>query len=73
MLPDPNNFPPRLRESFLGVGVALAHTSYLFAPPSVVRTRYRPVKGAAMPKTPIYENRDAGAGENDVRFASQAE
>ena len=73
MLPDPDNFPTRLGESGRGICVALTHSSQFLVPPRVVGTRDGPVIRAAVPKASVHEDRDTGASEHHVGFASQAQ
>ena len=69
MLPHTNHFPSSPRESLVGVPVPGPIRFDLGPPPSGVRLRPRRMLRTAMPKTPVDEDRDPRARENEIRLA----
>jgi len=67
MLPDADDFPARLAETFVGVLVPGDVPRELLCPPSTVPLWHRPVEGTHVPEAPVDEDGDLNASEDHVR------
>lgn len=70
MLPDPDDFPSAILESFVRIGVPGSIRLDLFSPPSRIVLRGRSMFWAAVPETAVYEDRYAFFDEGDVDRSS---
>ena len=66
MLPHAHNFPSRISQAHIGVGISTPVRCQFFRPPLSVGLWHRPVDRARMPEASVHENRHLGSGKGDI-------